>query len=347
MKRISWMFFSGLALLASSANAASFDCAKAQSKVEYLICGNPEISKLDEKLNTAYKTALQDEKQADTVKQAQKQWMKVRNDCADAACVKHTYEARLHGMSSSPVKSISKPKPKPRFTVTQGKGWTVCESYARFLNTLPESEPLPLCHLKLSPDFPDLKEPDWEELDIQSHLELTYALEKLTSPSYHDRPVDNFNHWKTVFEQQVNTGEASPRLRRVRLALIDGGPVETILAYEPDRNSCDKAVKKYEGAYAGAGSRTRLFIWDEKEQKIEEYTSHIAFGIAYELLLFQGKPLLFWPWWGSISPARTSVSGYILVSHFIATGGGNPYGNLPRCQIGFELAPEIIERMMK
>lgn len=85
---------------ALSAQAASFDCAKAQSKVEHLICDNAEISKLDEELNTAYKAALRDGIQADSIKQAQKQWLKVRNGCTDAGCVKRVYEVRLSILAS-------------------------------------------------------------------------------------------------------------------------------------------------------------------------------------------------------------------------------------------------------
>lgn len=97
MKCILYLF--GLLALSSPAQAASFDCAKAGTKVEKLICSDAELSKLDEELNAAYKTALQDGKLADTIRQAQKQWMKERNSCADANCVKQAYEARLASLA--------------------------------------------------------------------------------------------------------------------------------------------------------------------------------------------------------------------------------------------------------
>ena len=237
MKQITWMVL-GWLVLSGAVHAASFDCAKAGTKVEKLICADAELSKLDEELNAVYKAALQDGKQADTTKQAQKQWMKERNGCVDAACVRRAYEARLKAISSSSVKSVSNPKQKPHFTVTEGKGWSVCENYAKFMNTLPQEEAYPVCHLKLSSDFPDLKEPDWEVMDIPSHLEVVYGIEKITTHRIFDRPIDTFDHWKAVYEQQIRNGEVSPRLRRTHLALLDNAPVETILAYEPDRNAC-------------------------------------------------------------------------------------------------------------
>ena len=91
MKCILYLF----GLLALPVQAAGFDCTKARTKIEKLICGDAELSKLDEELNAAYKTVIQDDKQADSMKQVQKQWVKKRNGCSDAACVKHAYEERL------------------------------------------------------------------------------------------------------------------------------------------------------------------------------------------------------------------------------------------------------------
>ena len=104
MKCILYLF----GLLVLPAQAASFDCVKSTTKVEKLICSDAELSKLDEELNAAYKTALQDGKQDDSIKQAQKQWMKDRNGCADAACVKQAYETRLSILTHSYTLVMSK-----------------------------------------------------------------------------------------------------------------------------------------------------------------------------------------------------------------------------------------------
>lgn len=97
-------------LITQSTEAASFDCGKAQTKVEHLICDNAEISKLDEELSVAYKAALKNTSKVEAIKQAQKQWMKERNGCADAACVKRAYETRLASLrpaTSAPVTSAA------------------------------------------------------------------------------------------------------------------------------------------------------------------------------------------------------------------------------------------------
>ena len=66
-----------LFLLAAPASAASFDCAKARSKVETLICKDPQLSRQDEDLAKAYGEALQvwDGRIAAYVKLNQRGWV--------------------------------------------------------------------------------------------------------------------------------------------------------------------------------------------------------------------------------------------------------------------------------
>ena len=40
-------------------HSASFDCAKATTKIEKVICANPKLSELDEKLSALYKKVLE------------------------------------------------------------------------------------------------------------------------------------------------------------------------------------------------------------------------------------------------------------------------------------------------
>jgi uncharacterized protein len=47
-----------MVLAASAAQAASFDCAKAKSRSEVMICADPELSRFDEQLMAAYRAEL-------------------------------------------------------------------------------------------------------------------------------------------------------------------------------------------------------------------------------------------------------------------------------------------------
>ena len=96
--------------------AASFDCKKAQSKMEKAICDNPKISKLDEELAENYQTA-KGKLSADAQKifvAGQRSWLKfLSTSCftdfqakpaskEDAAqCLETEYKARLAGFKNT------------------------------------------------------------------------------------------------------------------------------------------------------------------------------------------------------------------------------------------------------
>lgn len=80
---------------------ASFDCAKASSKVEKLICSTPETADADRRLAAAYASAKSKATDANALKGDQLAWMKQqRNACNDAACLLKTTEARIQALSA-------------------------------------------------------------------------------------------------------------------------------------------------------------------------------------------------------------------------------------------------------
>jgi uncharacterized protein len=80
-----------------AAGAASFDCAKAGSAVEHMICQDPAVSSLDERLAGAYKAASARDP---GVKAAQRDWLaNTRNKCGTTACLAEAYTARLDALA--------------------------------------------------------------------------------------------------------------------------------------------------------------------------------------------------------------------------------------------------------
>ena len=79
------------------AGAASFDCAKAQSRMEKAICADQEVSDLDEYLGRYYSAARATLRESAACLAAdQKQWLSaVRNKCEDTACLRKVYLERL------------------------------------------------------------------------------------------------------------------------------------------------------------------------------------------------------------------------------------------------------------
>ena len=120
--------FAASALLAafnSPAPGASFDCAKAGTAVEKTICGDAELSSLDEHLSRYYAVALEQAGAgAACLKGDQRSWVKtIRNPCgADAQCLTAAYLQRLAALDgfqpgASALKNIELP-PAPVLVAT-------------------------------------------------------------------------------------------------------------------------------------------------------------------------------------------------------------------------------------
>ena len=83
--------------------AASFDCAKAASNTEKLICSNPELSKLDEQLGASYKKALENSEDKDATKKTQVEWLKQQRACKDTDCLKQAYQTRINVLNKNDI----------------------------------------------------------------------------------------------------------------------------------------------------------------------------------------------------------------------------------------------------
>jgi len=74
-------------------HAASFDCEKAVSKIEKMICVDGEVSDLDSKLGRLFHLAKWGAK---SIVEDQKNWLKnTRDKCEDIDCLKAVYVARI------------------------------------------------------------------------------------------------------------------------------------------------------------------------------------------------------------------------------------------------------------
>ncbi len=82
----------------TSSGAASFDCAKAKSKIEKAICADPKLSQFDEDLNRYYGVATEALKDgALCLKSDERAWVKiVRDKCGPKTdCLAKAYLGRL------------------------------------------------------------------------------------------------------------------------------------------------------------------------------------------------------------------------------------------------------------
>lgn len=95
-----------LILGSATAFAAGFDCAKAATPVEKMICADAGLSRLDETLATVYAARAADS----AVKTEQRQWLRqVRNACATPACLATAYQQRIADLQQR----LASPSPFP------------------------------------------------------------------------------------------------------------------------------------------------------------------------------------------------------------------------------------------
>jgi uncharacterized protein YecT (DUF1311 family) len=85
----------------ATAIVASFDCSRASSAIEHMICSTPEAADSDRRLSDAYSGAVSRASDKAALKQDQRTWIKQeRNACTDAACLVHVTEARIRALSA-------------------------------------------------------------------------------------------------------------------------------------------------------------------------------------------------------------------------------------------------------
>jgi uncharacterized protein YecT (DUF1311 family) len=91
-----------VATLASSGTfAPSFDCAKASTGAERLICSNQQLSSLDVQLMQAYRKAMSRTATKDSLKAALIEWRKNQRDaCSTAECMVSVYQARIRSLEA-------------------------------------------------------------------------------------------------------------------------------------------------------------------------------------------------------------------------------------------------------
>jgi len=159
-------------MFVQTAYATSFDCEKAGSKVEKMICADPELSKLDDELGKAYSEALKKSSDPSTLKQHQRKWMEERNNCPKLNCVKQTYEMRIQALSSFPSRhatSVQK-KDQYRYQLILGSEHELCEQVLKRMNEELSHKPYgPVCAIDFLRSTSGVVFPEWKKLDLEKN----------------------------------------------------------------------------------------------------------------------------------------------------------------------------------
>ena len=90
--RIAW--FLALASLTGFGHAASFDCNKASTQVEKLICSTDDLSEADTRMANSYRAVRAEN--PDALDQ-QRAWLRnTRNSCKSTVCLREAYSIRIN-----------------------------------------------------------------------------------------------------------------------------------------------------------------------------------------------------------------------------------------------------------
>jgi len=188
MRRLGWLLWV-LFFLASGAHGTSFDCKKAKTDVEKTICGDPELSKLDEQLARLYKQGIERAEgvsHRETLRSWQNAWLKYRDTrCgAQVECLRGYYKYRI-SIFDRLVQEAKQPPKRNRtavFTFEFGQSVPVCEEYKRYLDNAAASAPRGnlsaklMCKRSIPPKFTAFSQPEWKEIYPRDHMDLAIAV---------------------------------------------------------------------------------------------------------------------------------------------------------------------------
>lgn len=187
-------------------HAASFDCAKAASKVEKMICNHDVLSDLDEQLSITYKAAVESSLDRNAFREAQLIWLKERNGCEAAACLENMYRSRINDLAegrSNVVdanRSLVSSPTQSRYQLINGAQYEVCRVFNDYLNSTYYEE---------GDCFVGQYPPD----------------KRLSSPTFRPADVEQFRSQYVEFLRKDKTFEEKTRLSRIDNILIDRGQV--------------------------------------------------------------------------------------------------------------------------
>ena len=125
MKRLIWIAL-GYMVLIVPVQAASFDCAKASTPQEKLICFDYRLSDLDSQLAWSYSEALKQAKDISALKQSQKDWVATRGKCLNVDCILHAYVGRIEALApDTKLEEVYFPKGKIPWDFSPKHGYDV------------------------------------------------------------------------------------------------------------------------------------------------------------------------------------------------------------------------------
>jgi|CXWL01.1.fsa_nt_gi uncharacterized protein len=171
---IASLLFCELTILTTVSQAASFECKKANTKTEHMICDSSSpfgfIETQDEELDIAYQWALMRVNDKQKLIKEQRLWLKdIRNNCSDRECLAKVYRERLDRLATLVQTSgcYTLQPIKDNGNVRQIE--PVCKVMEKNLNQFCDQPPM-ACGLKIAPEFRGkITLPNWIPLNPEAN----------------------------------------------------------------------------------------------------------------------------------------------------------------------------------
>ncbi len=80
--------------------AASFDCARAGTKMEKMVCGDADLSRSDEVLAAAYAKALKETSDPGAIRKQQREWLGGAQRCDNKSCLMAAFQSQIAQLAS-------------------------------------------------------------------------------------------------------------------------------------------------------------------------------------------------------------------------------------------------------
>nr|MEA2799725.1 hypothetical protein [Phenylobacterium sp.] len=92
-----------------------FDCASARSAAQQMVCGDPELAAADQRMNRAYRAALDAGAPEDQLRSEQQDWLGIREDAArhSRRAVASIYEQRIEDLRRWRTDAAADHEPEP------------------------------------------------------------------------------------------------------------------------------------------------------------------------------------------------------------------------------------------
>jgi uncharacterized protein len=271
----------------SSAQAVSFDCAKAQTKAEKLICRNRQASQLDKEMQLAYQDAQAHTADPASLKTEQRQWLKMRDTCNYVTCIIQAYRTRLASLKTLLA------EPKPCFRLLERKWpevasghYPVCVDFLKNINSFCDEMPATTwkkshssekimfpanatprtsCEWKNNLTINALKTPYWEALDPKAYLKVIQNMQQ----RIYREPEEKWQPIPPDMLQRINEGQS--RLWHTWIDIDRDGQKEHVVRFD------DLPCERGDGSYP-FGLPARVAVVDESISKVDARYDYLYIG---------------------------------------------------------------------